>query len=394
MIVKPKMRGFVCTTAHPVGCEAVLRAQADIVRKAGAVDGPKRVLVVGASTGYGLACRLAAAIGCGADTVGVSFERAARGDKTASPGWYNNRFLEKLSGEAGVAAYTVEGDAFADETKAQTIDAIKRLPGGQVDLFVYSVAAPRRTDPKTGQVYKSVIKPIGGAFRGRTVDFQTGRLFDAEIAPATDEEIAGTVGVMGGADWELWVDALQNAGALADGACTVAFSYIGPAHTHAIYANGTIGRAKTDLERAAIEITTRLAPVGGAAFVSVNKALVTQASAAIPIVPLYISLLYRVMKERGTHEGCTEQMTRMFHRLYGQGAHPDWSKIPLDEKGRIRMDDWEMKPEIQQAVQALWPSDDVESLEGIGDLAGYREAFNQLFGFCVPGVDYDADVEI
>lgn len=394
MIVKPKIRGFICLTAHPTGCETALREHADTIRQADSIEGPKRILVVGASTGYGLACRLTAMIGCGADTVGVSLEREAKGNKTASPGWYNNRAFEKLAQENGHTAYTVEGDAFADETKTEAIKAIQKLPGGQIDLFIYSVAAPRRTDPKTGQVYKSVIKPIGEPFRGKSVDIETGKLIDAEIVPATDEEVIGTIGVMGGDDWQLWIQALKEANVLAEGVCTVAFSYIGPEQTHAIYTNGTIGRAKADLECAAKKISKALAEYGGAAFVSVNKALVTQASAAIPVVPLYISLLYRVMKERGTHEGCTEQMIRLFQRLYAQGTRPDWSKILTDSAGRIRMDDWEMTPYIQEAVQALWPSDDVESLEGIGDLDGYRKDFEQLFGFGVSGIDYDADVEV
>jgi len=394
MIVRPKIRGFICTTAHPQGCAANVRAQADYVKGTGGFAGPKRVLVVGSSTGYGLACRIAAAFGCGADTVGVYFERPASGTRTATAGWYNDQKLELLAARAGLAAYSINGDAFSDEVKAQAVERVKKLPGGQVDLVIYSLAAPRRANPRTGESHSSVIKPVGGVFRGKSVNVHTGVVSQAEVEPATEQEVADTVAVMGGEDWLWWIHALSDAGALAQGAGTVAFSYIGPEQTHAIYADGTMGMAKKDLERRVAEIDALLAPLGGKAFVSVNKALVTQASAAIPVVPLYISLLYKVMKHRGSHESCIEQMYRMLRRLYAAGTAANWSAVPVDEAGRVRMDDWEMDPAVQQEVMDLWDDVTTETLEQTADLTGYRQDFYQLFGFSVPGVDYEADVEI
>jgi len=394
MIVKPKVRGFICTTAHPTGCAGNVRLQAEYVKKRDPIGGPGRVLVIGSSTGYGLACRIAATFGCNADTVGVFFEKPPSGSRTATAGWYNNRAFEALAAEAGRAACSINGDAYSREVKEEALSLIKKLPGGQVDLVIYSLAAPRRTDYETGQVYNSVIKPLGEVFRGKTVDVHTGAVTNAEIQPATLQEAEDTVAVMGGEDWLRWIRLLQEGGALAPGAATIAFSYIGPTQTHAIYKNGTIGRAKEDLEAKAEEITRLLSPQGGRAFVSVNKALVTQASAAIPVVPLYMSLLYKVMKARGVHEGCIQQMDRMLRRLYPEAAGNGWDSIPVDEGARIRMDDWEMEPTVQQEVQALWKDVSSDNIRDLGDLDGYLEDFYQLFGFRVPGVDYDEDVEL
>lgn len=392
MIIQPKMRGFICTTAHPAGCAANVRNQAIYAKEHPAKSGPKRVLVIGSSTGYGLASRIAAAFGGCADTIGVFFERPASGSRTATAGWYNNQEFERLAKADGLVAESVNGDAFSKEIKADTINLIKeKIPGGKVDLVIYSVAAPKRTDPETGEVYSSVIKPIGKAFADKTVDFHTGVVSQVEVASAPPEEITQTVAVMGGADWLLWIKALLETDTLENNAATIAFSYIGPVLTHAVYKDGTIGRAKEDLEEKAGEISALLAPAGGKAFVSVNKALVTQASAAIPVVPLYISILFRIMKQAGTHEDCIQQMVRMFGDRLCHGGK--WDHVPVDEAGRIRMDDWEMEPAVQQKVTEIWQRISTENIDGLADLAGYREDFYRLFGFGLPGVDYDADVE-
>lgn len=393
MIIKPKTRGFICTTAHPEGCAQNVKEQVDYA-KAHKIDGPSRVLVIGSSTGYGLASRIAATFSGGADTVGVFFERPSSGTRTATAGWYNNLAFERLAAEAGRIARSVNGDAFSSEVKAETAGLVKNsMPGGQVDLVVYSLAAPKRTDPATGKTYTSAIKPVGRVFDGKTVDFHTGEVSRIAVQPARDEELEHTVAVMGGADWLLWIQALREAGVLAQGAGTVAFSYLGPELTHPIYMEGTIGHAKEDLEKKCGEIDRLLAPIGGKAFVSVNKALVTQASSAIPVVPLYISLLYKVMKEAGTHEDCIRQMVRMFaDRLYKGGCPADWAGVPVDERGRIRMDDREMDPAVQRAVAAAWDGVTTENLEQTTDIAGYRDDFFRLFGFGLAGVDYDADI--
>lgn len=395
MIIKPKMRGFICTTAHPAGCAANVRQWADYAAQHPVANAPKRVLIVGASTGYGLACRVTSAFSCGAGTIGVFFEREASGNRTATAGWYNNLELERIAKANGLIAESINGDAFSNEIKAEAISKIKsKLQGGKVDLVVYSLASPRRTDPDTGETYSSVIKPIGTAYESKTVDFHTGEVTDVIIEPATDDEIAGTVAVMGGDDWLRWIKALSDADVLAENAATVAFSYIGPAMTHAVYKDGTIGRAKIDLEEKAKQITEMLSPVHGKAFVSVNKALVTQASSAIPVVPLYISILFKLMKQEHTHEGCIEQMVRMYRdRLYAQGVPEDWSKIEVDDGGRIRMDDLEMQPELQQKVDEIWNKVTTENVNEVTDIAGYREDFLRLFGFGIDGVDYDADIE-
>ncbi len=385
MIIEPRMRGFICLTSHPKGCEKNVLNQIDYVKSKGAIDGPKKVLVIGASTGFGLASRITSAFGSDAATIGVFFEKAPAEGKTASPGYYNSLAFEAAAGKAGLYAKSINGDAFSNEVKAQTIDLIK-ADLGQVDLVIYSLASPVRQHPVTGVLHRSVLKPIGDTFTDKTVDFHTGIVSDVTITPCSDEDIANTVEVMGGEDWQMWMDALLNAGVLADGAMTVAYSYIGPKVTEPVYRKGTIGMAKDHLEATAFKITDDLAKIGGKAFVSVNKALVTQASSAIPVIPLYISLLYKIMKAEGTHEGCIEQIQRLFSaRLYTNGT------IPVDEKGRIRIDDWEMNPEVQKEVAELWKGATTENLTAIGDLAGYKSDFLNLFGFGFDGVDYAAE---
>jgi len=387
MVIKPKIRGFICTTAHPDGCAAHVRQQIDYVRQKGALAGlPKRVLVIGSSTGYGLASRIVPAFAGGAATLGIFFEKESEADRTGTAGWYNSVAFEKEAQAAGLYAKSINGDAFSDAIKEQAIATIK-ADLGQVDAVIYSLASPRRTHPKTGVTHKSTLKPIGAAFTNKTVDTDKGLVNEVTIEPATDQDVADTVAVMGGEDWEMWIDALDRAGVLADGATTVAYSYIGPTLTWAIYRNGTIGRAKEDLEATAARLDARLAAKGGRALVSVNKALVTQASSAIPVVPLYISLLYKVMKADGSHEGCIEQIQRLFAERLAPGA-----SLQLDEAGRVRLDDWEMRDGIQNAVAGLWTKVTTENLGELSDIAGYRAEFLKLFGFGLPGVDYEADV--
>lgn len=388
MIIEPRMRGFICLTAHPKGCEQNVINQIEYVKSKGAIEGPKKVLVIGASTGFGLASRITSAFGSGAATIGVFFEKPPAPGKTASPGWYNTAAFEKQAINAGLYAKSINGDAFSDEIKQKTLELIKK-DLGQVDLVIYSLASPKRTHPKTGVVYSSVLKPIGDSiFSNKTVDFHTGVVSEVSIVPANEEEIENTVAVMGGEDWEMWIDELKAAGLLAEGAETVAYSYIGPAVTEPVYRKGTIGRAKDHLEATAFSITKSLKDIGGKAFVSVNKALVTQASSAIPVIPLYISLLYKVMKQKGIHEGCIEQMQRLFaERLYSG------IEIPVDQEGRIRIDDWEMRDDVQAEVARLWAEATDESLPLIGDLPGYKHDFLSLFGFDVAGVDYGKDTD-
>jgi enoyl-[acyl-carrier protein] reductase/trans-2-enoyl-CoA reductase (NAD+) len=384
MIVKPRIRGFVCITAHPKGCEAKVRQEIEIAKSAKKTGGPKKVLVIGASTGYGLSSRIASAFTYGADTLGVFFERPSMKGKPASAGWYNSCAFEKAAHESGLYAKSINGDAFSDEIKSRTVEMIK-ADLGQIDLVVYSLASPRRTDPKTGQTFKSVLKPIGDSFSNRTLDTDKNEVTEVTIEPAIQEEIDHTVKVMGGEDWELWMDALAEAGVLAPGAKSVAYSYIGPEITWPVYTNGTIGQAKKDVERAAAAITEKH---DCAAYVAVNKAVVTQASSAIPVVPLYISILFKIMKAKGTHEDCIEQMIRLLkERLYGED-------LQLDEAGRIRIDDWEMEPDVQQAVADIWPGITSETLNVESDYAGYQQNFLSLFGFGIPGVDYSEDLEV
>lgn len=386
MIIEPRIRGFICLTAHPEGCAQNVANQVNYVKSKGPINGAKKVLVIGASTGFGLSSRVTAAFGSEAATIGVFFEKPPAEGKTASPGWYNTAAFEKLAHSEGLYAKSINGDAFSDEVKKKTIDLIK-TDLGKVDLVIYSLASPKRTNPKTGITHNSVLKPIGEVFSNKTVDFHTGVVSEVSINPANEEEIANTVAVMGGEDWQMWIDDLKAADVLAEGVITVAYSYIGPAVTEKVYRKGTIGMAKNDLEAKAGLITESLKSLNGRGIVSVNKALVTQASSAIPVIPLYISLLYKIMKEKGIHEGCIEQIQRLFWgRLYSGG------EIPVDDKGRIRIDDWEMRDDVQAEIASLWQNASTETLVATGDLQGYKTDFLNLFGFAVPGVDYHADV--
>jgi enoyl-[acyl-carrier protein] reductase / trans-2-enoyl-CoA reductase (NAD+) len=387
MIIEPKIRGFLCTTAHPLGCEAQVQEQINYVKKQGPIPkGPKKALILGSSTGYGLSSRITAAFGSGAATLGIAFERPAEKGRTASPGWYQTQSFEKAAHAAGLFAKSLNGDAFSNELKAQALEIIKNEMG-PLDLVIYSVAAPRRTDPKTGVTYKSVLKPKVAAYTNKTMDFNSGVVSTVTLDIATPEEVADTVGVMGGQDWEMWIEALQQAGLLAPDAITMAYSYIGPKVTQPVYRNGTIGAAKDDLEDTALRLDGKLKATGGRAFVSVNKALVTQASSAIPFIPLYISLLYKVMKAKGTHEGTLEQMDRLFRtRLYSGNA------IAVDEKNRIRMDDWELSEDVQNEVDSLWQNVNTENVSSQADVVGYRSDFLRLYGFGMNGVDYSKDV--
>ena len=385
MIIEPRTRGFICLTSHPKGCEQNVIDQIEYIKSKGAIDGAKKVLVIGASTGFGLASRITSAFGSGASTIGVFFEKPPAEGRPASPGWYNSAAFEKEAHKAGLYAKSINGDAFSNEIKKQTLDLIK-ADLGQVDMVIYSLASPVRTHPDTGVRYKSVLKPIGAKFQNKTVDFHTGVVSEVSIEPAQGDDIDNTVAVMGGEDWKMWIDALKNEGLLAEGFTTIAYSYIGPSLTEAVYRKGTIGRAKDHLEATAFTISDSLKPLNGKAYVSVNKALVTQASSAIPVIPLYISLLYKVMKEEGIHEGCIEQIQRLFQdRLYA-------GTTPTDDEGRIRIDDWEMRADVQARVAELWKEATTETLPKIGDLKGYEKDFFNLFGFMVEGVDYDEDV--
>ena len=389
MIIEPKIRGFICVTAHPLGCAKNVQNQIDYVKSKGPIsNGPKRALVLGASTGYGLASRIALAFGSNTATLGVFFERPSEKGKPASAGWYNTAAFTKTAKEAGLYAQNINGDAFSDAVRQQVIDTIKK-DLGQVDLIVYSLAAPRRTDPKTGVTHKSVLKPVGQAYVNKTVDTDKGIVSEVSLPPATEQEVADTVAVMGGEDWELWINALNDAGVIAPGATSLAYSYIGPELTWPIYKNGSIGEAKKDLARAAKNIDAILKTNGyGRAFISVNKALVTQASSAIPVVPLYISILYKIMKAKGTHEGCIEQCQRLFaQKVYGGEG------LEFDEEGRVRIDNLELEADTQEQVTALWPKVNTENLAELTDIAGYRQEFLKLFGFGLPGVDYSADVD-
>ena len=388
MVVAPKIRGFICTTAHPEGCAKHVAEQIAVVKSRGSIaNGPKKVLVLGSSTGYGLASRIAAAFGSSAATVGVFFERASEGDRTATAGWYNSAAFEREAAAAGLYARSFNGDAFSDDMKSQVIAAIKQ-DLGQVDCVIYSLASPRRTHPKSGEVLKSVLKPIGESYTNKNLNTGNGVVNEITIDPAIEDEITQTVAVMGGEDWEMWMEALASANALAPGVQTLAYSYIGPVLTWPIYKNGTIGQAKLDLERAQKALDQKLASLGGKAWISVNKALVTQASSAIPVVPLYISLLYKIMKAGGSHEECIEQMDRLFRdRLSSGNPQPD-------DAGRIRLDDWEMAENVQDLISQRWAAVNTENFAELADFAGYQANFLKLFGFGLDGVDYSADVNV
>ena len=381
MIIQPKVRGFICTTAHPAGCQAAVKEQIDYVKAQPHADGPKKVLVIGASMGYGLASRITAAYSFGAATIGVIFDKPAAGSRTASSGWYNTAAFENFAHADGLYAKTINGDAYSQDIKEQTIALIKQ-DLGQVDLVVYSLAAPRRTTAD-GTTYSSVLKTVGAPYTNKTIDLKKRVVSDITVEPATEEEIAATVKVMGGEDWRDWMDALKAAGALSEQALTVAYSYIGPDITHPMYADGSIGKAKDHLFATSQQLTAEGIP----AYISVNKALVTQSSAAIPIVPLYISILYKVMKAHGNHEGCIEQMYRLMNQKLYNGA------AVTDDENRIRLDDLEMLPDIQSEVQALWSTIATENLDTHADIDGYFSDFYRLFGFGLDGVDYEADTD-
>lgn len=386
MVIQPKIRGFICTNAHPVGCAEHVSEQINYVKQHGIIaNGPKNVLVIGASTGYGLASRISAAFGSGAKTLGIFFEKEASEGKTGSAGWYNTAAFEQAAKAEGLWNKHLNGDAFTDELKSQAISII-RAEMGKIDLVVYSLAAPRRKDPVTGEVYSSVLKPIGQSYTARTLNTSKREIEEVSVEPANDEEIFNTVKVMGGEDWERWLDQLHAAGVLADNCQTVAYTYIGKELTWPIYGKATIGRAKEDLDRAASAITKKLAGQGGHAYVASLKALVTQASSAIPIMPLYISLLYRVMKEEGTHEGCIEQIYGLFTDcLYN-------SSRQLDDAGRLRMDGKELADHVQAQIKALWGQVETSNIDELTDYKGYHQEFLRLFGFGYSHVDYDADV--
>jgi enoyl-[acyl-carrier protein] reductase/trans-2-enoyl-CoA reductase (NAD+) len=393
MIIKPKIRGFICTTAHPVGCEAHVLEQINYIKEYSAKtplqQGPKKVLVIGASTGYGLASRITAAFGNRADTLGVFFEKEPTPDHTATAGWYNTKAFEKAAKAQNLYAKSINGDAFSDEIKAQTIQLLKEEVG-PVDLVVYSIASPRRTHPKTGYVAKSVLKPINQPFSGITLDTDKEKIIPINIAPATEEEIADTIAVMGGEDWEMWIDALQNAGLLAEGCKTIAYTYLGAKPTWAIYGHAAIGKAKEDLDRTAKILREKLASLKGNAYVGVMKAIVTQASSAIPIMPLYISLLYKIMKDQNIHENCIQQIARLFSTCLYPSAN---AQCKIDDFKRLRLDDLELRPEVQQTLEAQWEKVNTENLHELTDFAGYQADFLKLFGFGLPTVDYQAEVD-
>jgi len=391
LIIHPKVRGFICTTTHPLGCELNVRDQIAATRAQGVRgDGPKKVLVIGASSGYGLAARITAAFGFGADTLGVFFEKPGSDKKPGTAGWYNAAAFDKFAKAQGLYSRSINGDAFSDEARAKVIELIKNEMGGQVDLVVYSLASPVRKLPATGELKRSALKPIGQPYTSTAIDTNKDAITEATIEPATEQEIADTVTVMGGQDWELWIEALAQAGVLAPGVRTVAFSYIGTEITWPIYWHGALGKAKVDLDQTAQRLDRRLQALGGGANVAVLKSVVTQASAAIPVMPLYISIAFKVMKQQGLHEGTIEQLDRLFRdRLYRADGQP----AELDEQNRLRLDDWELRPEVQDAAKAIWPQVTSENLFELTDYASYKHEFLKLFGFGREDVDYDAEVD-
>ena len=386
MIIKPRIKGFLCTTAHPVGCAMDVKNQIAHVQQAGTIAaGPKRVLVIGASGGYGLASRITAAFGCEAATIGVFFERPAVKNRTASPGWYKSAAFTREAHAVGLYATNINGDAFSTELKQATIDLIKQ-DLGQIDMVIYSLAAPARQLPD-GSLVRSTLKPIGEPFEGATIDLNSGELRSVSLEPASQDEVNDTVKVMGGEDWELWLAALLAAGVLAEGCMTTNYTYLGSEVTWPIYYHGTIGKAKEDLDRAAKALQAPMAGIHGKAYVAVMKGLMTQAASAIPGMSIYLSLLFKIMKEKGTHEGCVEQTTRLFQNLFNGDA------LQLDESGRLRLDDWELRDDIQAFVKANWSKVNADNLMQISDFAGYRQAFLQMHGFDFDGVDYEAEID-
>ena len=387
MIVKPKIRGFICTNAHPVGCATSVQQQIDYVKAQGALtNAPKNVLVIGSSTGYGLASRITAAFAGGANTLGVCFEKPPTERKTGTAGWYNTASFHAKASKAGLYAKTLNGDAFSKEIKQQVIDTLK-ADMGKVDLVIYSLASPRRTDPETGEVYKSTLKPVGQSYKTKTYDTDKNLIHEIALEPANEDEIQQTIKVMGGEDWELWLDALGAADLLADDCKTTAYTYVGKELTWPIYGQATIGKAKEDLDRAAASIVKTKADKKVQAYVSSLKALVTQASSAIPVMPLYISLIYKVMKEEGTHQGCIEQIYDLFTDKLTQ-AQPE-----VDQLGRLYMNNKETNDATQAKIKALWDEVTQENFHELSDYAGYHHEFLKLFGFDLSGVDYDAEVE-
>lgn len=387
MIIEPKIRGFICTTAHPAGCAQHIQEQIDYVRSNKKITGPKNVLVIGSSTGYGLASRIVATFGCGAQTIGVFYEREADGKRTATAGWYNMAAFEKKSAQEGFYAKSFNGDGFSDEMRKQVIETIKN-DWGSVDLIIYSLAAPRRQHPRTGVVYKSILKPIGKEYTNHSIDMSKNLMEEVTLPPATEEEIEHTTAVMGGEDWKFWIDALEEENLLADGAITVAYSYVGPDVTQAVYRNGTIGRAKEHLEATAKELDERFKKINGRALISVNKALVTQSSSAIPFIPLYFIVLSKVMKEKGIDENCVEQI----YRLFSECIYND-QEIPVDNSGMIRLDDQELRKDVQDVVNQVWDSLTQDILFDVTDVEGYHVDFLKLFGFGLEGVQYDKDID-
>ena len=389
MIIKPKIRGFICTTTHPVGCEQNVREQVAFTKSKGIVkNGPKKVLIIGASSGYGLSSRIAAAFGSGAATIGVFFEKASTDKKTGTAGWYNSAAFDKIAKEEGLYAKSINGDAFSNEARAKVIELIKE-DLGEIDMVVYSLASPVRKMPETGEVVRSVLKPIGETYRSTAIDTNKDVIIEAEIEPATDAEVAATTTVMGGQDWELWMSALNDAGVLAKGVRTVAYSYIGSDITWPIYWHGALGKAKEDLDRASGTINEQLAPLNGGANVAVLKSVVTQASSAIPVMPLYLAMVFKVMRAEGLHEGCMDQIYRLFsERLYNNHNPAELT----DDKNRLRLDDWELREDVQQACRDLWPTINDANLFSETDYQLYKDEFLKLFGFGVKGVDYDAEV--
>lgn len=390
MIIKPRVRGFMCITTHPVGCEANVKGQIDYIKSQPSIEGlsdnsPKRVLVIGSSTGYGLAARITAAFGGGASTLGIFFEKEGTEKKPGTAGWYNSAAFHKFAEQDGLYAKSINGDAFSDEIKQKTIDTIKE-DMGQVDLVIYSLASPRRQHPKSGEVFNSTLKPIGKDVTLRGINTDKEEIQEFSLEAANEEEIANTVAVMGGEDWQMWMDALSEAGVLADGAKTTAFTYVGEKVTWDLYWDGTIGQAKKDLDKKVLGIRDQLAATGGDARVAVLKAVVTQASSAIPIMPLYLSLLFKAMKEDGSHEGCIEQL----YRLYSECIYSDRPR--LDDEGRLRVDELELRPEIQDKVAEAWAQITTDNLAELTDFSGYKKEFLRLFGFEIDGVDYGADV--
>jgi enoyl-[acyl-carrier protein] reductase/trans-2-enoyl-CoA reductase (NAD+) len=390
MIITPKIRGFICTTTHPTGCDLNIKQQIEFTQQKGAIEnGPKKVLIIGASSGYGMSSRIAAAFGSGAATIGVFFEKAATDRKTGTAGWYNSAAFEKYAAEAGLYAKSINGDAFSNEARDQVIQLIKD-DLGEIDMVVYSLASPVRKMPDSGEVIRSVLKPIGETYRSTAIDTSRDVIINAEIEPANEAEIADTVTVMGGEDWELWINALSDAGVLADNARTVAYSYIGSDITWPIYWHGALGKAKEDVDRAAHALNAKLSPNGGGANVAVLKSVVTQASSAIPVMPLYLSMVFKVMRQEGIHEGCMDQIYRLFaERLYNNLNPAEL----VDDSNRLRLDDWELREDVQQACRDLWPQITSENLFETSDYQLYKNEFLKLFGFGIDGINYEADVD-